>query len=170
MTSGDLNCHFAFGLAEVRDLTAIAALEARPEYRGLVGSWAIERHEEEFASPNSRYLVLRQEADLRGYALLQGFLDPDAKLHLKRIVVRDPGCGQGSLLLNRCLSWIYAETSTNRVDLDVFVHNERAQRAYEKVGFQREGILRDYHKHADGTFVSMWMMSILRADWLQSKM
>ncbi len=99
----------------------------------------------------------------------RGYEDPSLKLHLKRIAVRDAGMGQGTLLLQLLLGRIYTESAVNRIDLDVFEHNERAKRAYEKVGFSVEGLLRDYHRLDDGTFVSMWLMSILRRDWLDAQ-
>jgi len=148
------------------DLHEIVAIEADPAYAGLVGNWPLERHREEFEKADSRYFVLRgPEGEVLGFSLFQGFLDPDRKLHLKRIAVRQAGSGLGSRLLQEAIANVYRETPVNRIDLDVFFGNDRAKRAYEKVGFQTEGLLRDYHRRADGSFCSMWMMSILRADW-----
>ena len=60
-------------------------------------------------------------------------------MHLKRIAVREPGAGTGSRLLAAALEWLFTGTRTNRVDLDVYVENERARRAYEKAGFRQVG-------------------------------
>lgn len=140
-------------------------IEADPRYKGLVGAWTDERHREEMALPSSRYFVLRDESgEVAGFALLQGFGDNDRKLHLKRIAVREPGQGLGSILLEALLDHLYATTDANRIDLDVHVGNARARRTYEKAGFQLEGVLRDYHRHSDGRFSSMWLMSVLRTD------
>ena len=152
--------------ADEADIAAIRRIEADPRYDGLVGRWAEERHREEMALPSSRYFVLRDEAGtVAGFALLQGFGDSDCKLHLKRIAVGEPGQGLGSVLLAALLDHLYRATDTNRVDLDVFLGNDRARRAYEKAGFAVEGVLRDYHRDGDGGFRSMWLMSVLRADW-----
>ena len=140
-------------------------IEADPRYKGLVGAWTDERHREEMALASSRYFVLRDESGVvAGFALLQGFGDTDRKLHLKRIAVREPGQGLGSILLEALLDHLYATTEANRIDLDVHVGNARARRTYEKAGFQLEGVLRDYHRHSDGRFSSMWLMSVLRSD------
>jgi RimJ/RimL family protein N-acetyltransferase len=118
------------------------------------------------ARPDSRYFVLRDSTSaVLGFAILQGFNEPDRKLHLKRIAVRDPGVGLGSILLEALLERIYASTKTNRIDLDLFVGNDRARRTYEKAGFRLEGVLRDYHRNSDGSFDDMWLMSLLRRDW-----
>ena len=147
------------------DIDAIRRIEADPRFEGLVGRWSEARHREEMALASSRYFVLRDAAgEVAGFALLQKFGDPDRKLHLKRIAVREPGQGLGSILLEAVLDHLYANTDTNRIDLDLFIGNDRARRAYEKAGFRLEGVLRDYHRSEDGSFSSMWLMSVLRAD------
>ena len=156
---------FSFARAELSEIDAIRRIEADPRYDGLVGRWSDGRHREEMALPSSAYFVLRDAAgEVAGFALLQGFGDSDRKLHLKRIAVRDPGEGLGSILLEALLDRLFTTTETNRVDLDVFLGNDRARRAYEKAGFEVEGVLRDYHRNADGSFSSMWLMSVLRRD------
>ena len=82
-----------------------------------------------------------------------------------RIVAKDAGQGAGTRLLQKALDWLYIETETNRIDLDLFVENERARRAYEKLGFIVEGRLRDYHRSVDGRIRDALIMSILRKDW-----
>jgi RimJ/RimL family protein N-acetyltransferase len=153
-------------VASSSDLDAMMAIESIPTYADQVGRWPRERHLEEMALPSSRYFVLEGAGgDLLGFAILQGLGDSDRKTHLKRIAVREPGKGFGSLLLRLLLDWVYRETETHRVDLDVFRDNPRARRAYEKAGFTAEGLLRDYHRRPDGSFASMWLMSILRPEW-----
>ena len=155
----------SFRPAETSDIHAIRRIEADPRYKGLVGRWSEERHREEMALASSGYFVLRDESgEVAAFALVQGFGDPDRKLHLKRIAAREPGQGLGSTLLGALLDHLYATTDANRIDLDVFVGNDRAQRTYEKAGFKVEGVLRDYHRNSDGSFDSMCLMSVLRRD------
>jgi diamine N-acetyltransferase len=156
---------YSFGSAGPDDIEAIRRIESDARFEGLVGRWTEARHREEMALPSSRYFALRDKAGaVAGFALLQGFGDSDLKLHLKRIAVSEPGAGLGSQLLDALLDHLYATTDTNRIDLDVFLGNDRARRAYEKAGFQVEGVLRDHHRNADGSFSSQWLMSVLRAD------
>ena len=157
--------HHSFGPAGPNDIAAIRRIEADPRYDGQIGRWTDAQHREEMKRPSTRYFVLRDEAgEVAGFALVQGFGDSDLKLHLKRIAVREPGAGLGSQLLEALLDHLYATTETNRIDLDVFLGNDRARHAYEKAGFQVEGVLRDHHRNADGSFSSQWLMSVLRAD------
>lgn len=152
--------------ASEADIEAMRRIESAPGFESLVGRWPAERHREEMAKPSSHYFVLRDETgEVAGFALIQGFGDEDRKLHLKRIAVRDPGRGAGSFLLRGVLELIYSGTDANRIDLDVFIENDRARRAYEKAGFVEEGMLRDWHRNADGSFSTMRLMSVLRRDW-----
>ena len=156
---------YVLGPAEPGDIPAIRRIEADPRYAGLVGHWSEAQHLEEMALPSSRYFVLRDAAgEVAGFVLLQRIDHEHRKAHLRRIAVREPGGGIGSILLEAVLDEIYAKTDLNRIDLDVYVGNDRARRAYEKAGFQLEGVLRDYHRDADGSFRAMWLMSVLRRD------
>lgn len=147
------------------DIPAIMVIEREPGFEGLVGRWSHEQHADEMAKPSVRYLVLREGGEVAGFALLQRVGEADARVHLKRIAVRKPGGGTGSRLLLGVLDWLFSNTETNRIDLDVYVENERARRAYEKAGFQVEGRLREYHLGADGIRHDVWLMSILRREW-----
>ena len=148
------------------DIEEMRRIESAPGYEGLVGRWPAERHRAEMAKGSSRYFLLRgRDGGIAGFALVQGFGDEDLKLHLKRIAVREPGQGAGSYLLRGVVGLIFSGTQTNRVDLDVFLDNDRARRAYEKAGFQSEGVLRDWHRASDGSFRSVRLMSVLRRDW-----
>ena len=90
---------------------------------------------------------------------------PTSGVHLKRIVAARPARAPAAACSAAALDWLYTETETNRVDLDLFVENERARRAYEKLGFIVEGRLRDYHRSVDGRLRDALIMSILRKDW-----
>jgi len=147
------------------DIPAIMAIERGPGYEHLVGRWEVAEHAAEMAKPSVRYFALRESGALAGFAIVQNLDDPSQKAHLKRIAVAAPGGGQGARLLAGLVEALFSETRINRLDLDVFVGNDRARRAYEKAGFAAEGIMRDHHRTAEGEFRDAWLMSILRRDW-----
>lgn len=148
------------------DIPAIMAIERRPGFEDYVGRWSDEQHSAEMANDSSRYFILRDKGGaVQAFAIFQKIGEPDLRVHLKRIVASEAGQGAGSRLLQSALDWLYTETDTNRVDLDLFVENERARRAYEKLGFIVEGRLRDYHRSVDGRIRDALIMSILRKDW-----
>lgn len=147
------------------DIPAIMAIERTPGFEDVVGRWSAEQHAEQMAKTSVRYFVLRHDEEVKGFAILQQIGEPDHRVHLKRIATREPGSGNGTRLLDGVLLWLYTETDTNRVDLDLFVENERARHTYEKLGFIVEGRLRDYHRSVDGRIRDALIMSILRKDW-----
>jgi RimJ/RimL family protein N-acetyltransferase len=68
-------------------------------------------------------------------------------------------------LLKSVLRVCFDELAAHRVELFVFEDNERAYRTYLKTGFVEEGIVRDIHRDADGSFRSMRLMSLLGPEW-----
>jgi len=75
------------------------------------------------------------------------------------------GKGYGSEALRLILRYAFDELNLDRVGLDVISNNERAIRAYEKVGFRPEGALRKAVLR-DGRRHDRLLMGILREEWL----
>ncbi len=78
------------------------------------------------------------------------------------------GKGFGSDAVRVAVSYAFRELSLYRISLSVFSYNPRAIRAYEKVGFVREGTLRSA-LYRDGQRFDMLVMGILRPEWEQQQ-
>ncbi|MGI5864993.1 MAG: GNAT family N-acetyltransferase [Myxococcales bacterium] len=78
------------------------------------------------------------------------------------------GKGYGSEATRLMVGYAFDTLNLNKVWLHVIEHNERAIRAYERVGFKREGSLREY-TFVEGRYWANVVMSILREDWLRSR-
>lgn len=76
----------------------------------------------------------------------------------------DFGQGYGSEAMRLMVGYGFEELKLHRISLDVFAFNPRAIRAYEKVGFKREGVLRD-DLFYDGEYHDAIIMSILEHEW-----
>lgn len=75
----------------------------------------------------------------------EGFKLPERAAELS-ILIGEKGAwskGYGSEALTLLLEWLFNDRGAHRVWLEVFAENTRAQRAYENVGFVREGTLRE---------------------------
>jgi RimJ/RimL family protein N-acetyltransferase len=63
------------------------------------------------------------------------------------------------------------ELGLHRISLGVYAFNPRAQRAYQKAGFKKEGVLRDALLW-DGEWVDEWVdeivMAVLATEWIPS--
>jgi RimJ/RimL family protein N-acetyltransferase len=78
------------------------------------------------------------------------------------------GQGIGSLMVKELLKIAFEELKLHRVSLGVFDFNESAIACYEKVGFKKEGLLRDCRKIGND-YWSLWEMSILEQEWSDQK-
>jgi RimJ/RimL family protein N-acetyltransferase len=152
-------------VATISDIPAIMRVERVEGYARFIGRWDAEQHATELENPSSRYLVARNETDIAGFALLQGIGSANQSVRLRRIAVENTGRGVGSVLLRSVLQVCFDDLAAHRVDLYVFVENERAYRTYLKTGFVAEGIIRDVHRDPDGSFRSSRLMSMLRPEW-----
>ena len=76
------------------------------------------------------------------------------------------GKGYGTDAMRLALRYAFQELNLQRVSLDVFVHNRRAVRSYEKAGFKPEGVERQLVAR-DGQRLDVLVMGILREEWVQ---
>lgn len=76
--------------------------------------------------------------------------------------IRGKGIGQN--MVTELLKVAFDNLLLHRVELGVFAFNEPAIKSYEKAGFVKEGLLRDFRKVEDG-YWSLWQMSILENEW-----
>lgn len=74
------------------------------------------------------------------------------------------GRGYGPEAARLVLKHGFEELGLHRVGLDVYSHNTRAIRAYEKAGFVREGTLRESY-FRNGVYHDTIVMSVLESEW-----
>jgi RimJ/RimL family protein N-acetyltransferase len=74
------------------------------------------------------------------------------------------GKGYGTEAVKTMLRYAFYELGLNRVELETYSFNPRAQRCYEKAGFRREGVRREA-LYRDGQFHDIITMGILRREF-----
>ncbi|WP_455675738.1 GNAT family N-acetyltransferase [Pradoshia sp.] len=74
------------------------------------------------------------------------------------------GKGYGTEAIKIVLNFVFEQLHLNRLQLEVFSHNLRGIRSYEKVGFVKEGVLRQslYYNNAYSDEI---IMAILKSDY-----
>ncbi len=77
------------------------------------------------------------------------------------------GHGYGTEAVQILLDFAFKDLNLHRVCVHVLGTNERALRLYEKVGFHREGTLREA-AHIDGRYVDVALLGILRDERTRS--
>lgn len=118
------------------------------------------------------YSVLHKETgNVIGHISLGNIDKENKSARVGKVLVRDKnvrGKGIGQLMMKEILKIAFHELKLHRVNLGVFDFNTSAIVSYEKVGFVKEGLLRDSRKFGD-EYWSLWEMSILENEWLETK-
>lgn len=86
-----------------------------------------------------------------------------AELQIRLGDVAERGHGYGTEAVRLLLDFAFKDLNLHRVYLHVFATNRPAIRVYEKVGFVREGTLRQA-AHIDGRYEDVLVMGILRPE------
>lgn len=93
--------------------------------------------------------------------------DPDYRHAGMDIAVATRWHGKGVAVdALRALALHLFETGHHRLVIDPAVDNSRAVACYEKIGFQRVGVMRSYERGADGTFHDSLLMDMLEGELL----
>jgi RimJ/RimL family protein N-acetyltransferase len=141
---------------EMRRLTGTQRLFSRSGVAGFL---------EKIAGDDSRadlVIALQENDQVTGEVVLNNidFINRSANI---RIGLFDPqyfSKGYGSEALLLMLGHGFNNLNLHRIELGVFDFNPRAIHVYEKLGFKREGVLRDY-LFSDGAYHDQILMSIL---------
>ena len=153
--------------ASAGDLDAILAIERTPGFEHWVGRSSAEDHRAMMDDVNFAYLVGEAGGEVVAFAILRDLNDPHGNRYLKRVAVARPDHGVGGAFLERVVDWAFDRVGAHRFWLDCFSHNARAQRVYERLGFTRDGVLREAYLGADGVRRDLTMMALTRPQWVE---
>jgi len=73
--------------------------------------------------------------------------------------------GFGSEAIRVLARHLFRDRGHHRLTIDPAAANERAIRAYERVGFRRVGVMREYERGADGTWHDGVLMDLLAREF-----
>lgn len=94
---------------------------------------------------------------------------PSAEIGYTWLDSRQHGTGLNNMIKYLLLRHAFEEWQLVRVQLKTAASNLRSQRAIEKLGAQREGVLRNQRRLADGRLDDTVMYSITDREWPQVK-
>lgn len=107
--------------------------------------WTLEEFRQELASPSCQVFELTGELD--GFVFYRALGQQIEIIHL---AVRQKGRGHGTQLL---MAFFETLRKTVNLPLEVFLevseHNSQAIRCYQKMGFARLGIRKNYYRNGD---------------------
>jgi len=110
-----------------------------------------------------RSFAIEVDGELAGWVGFEEELEPDYK-HAGLDISLLPayqGQGVGPAALRLAARWLIDERGHHRITIDPAVANERAIRAYRRVGFRDVGVMRRYERGPDGTWEDGLLMDLL---------
>lgn len=116
------------------------------------------------------FLILDPNGRIIGESVINE-IDWDLRRANFRICIFHPaerGKGIGSWAVEVSRDFAFDHLHLHRLELDVFSFNPRAEKAYLRAGFKREGVLRDAVLDR-GQYADDIIMAILEDDWLKLK-
>ncbi len=97
-----------------------------------------------------------------GYTSIKGISETEARAEVG-IAIMERECrgqGYGTEVLRHVVEYAFNELGLTLLGLTVFPSNQRAIRAYEKVGFRKTMILENSWLLPDGEYADMWVMEL----------
>lgn len=152
--------------ANVTDLGYIMALQYAPENLKFIVPFGEDYHRAIINSDGSEKLdVIIEELDMgiaAGYFMLRKLDSPCAEF--THVIIGRKGLGYGREALNLLLDWTFKLRKYHRVWIDCKDYNEIALHLYERVGFVREGVLREYLL-TDGVYENLVVLGMLDREY-----
>ena len=84
------------------------------------------------------------------------------------LVPRERGKGYGTEAIRMMVDYLFSERDVVRVQAPAATGNMASQKALEKAGFSREGLMRKSW-HAKGEYIDQYLYSVLREEWKEPK-
>lgn len=159
-----------FALRPLRrtDADAVLALLRQPGVARWWGAYDAEKLERDFFDPAWAYTYLIVVADeLAGILQFHEVPDPDYKSAGIDITLGEAyqDRGLGTKALKRLVRYLIAERGHHRMTIDPATDNPRAIRVYEKVGFRRVGVMREYERDLNGRWHDGLLMDLLASEF-----
>jgi aminoglycoside 6'-N-acetyltransferase len=156
--------------ATVADVPALLAILRTPE----VARWWGERVEDDIRqaiddADTTVWVVCEGEREHeRPVGMVQAWQEPDPMYrHAGIDISLHPGVhgrGLGTDTIRTVARWLFDACGHHRLTIDPAATNTIAIRCYERVGFRRVGIMREYERGPDGTWHDGLLMDMLHGE------
>ncbi|MBE8953429.1 MAG: GNAT family N-acetyltransferase [Quinella sp. 1Q7] len=152
--------------ANATDLGYIMTLQYAPENLKFIVPFDEDYHREIIDSDGAQKLdIIIEEIDTgfaAGYFMLRELDSPCAEF--THVIIGRKGLGYGREALDLLLKWTFAVKRFHRVWIDCKEYNSIALNLYERAGFVREGLLREYI-YNDGAWENLVVFGMLAREY-----
>lgn len=160
---------------ELNDAGVLTACENDPDVRhALFLAFPVAREQQEekirtyISSKDSIVFTIREKQSSKAIGQTAFFrLDYISRAAVFYLAILDKSCwskGYGSEATRLMLNYAFETLNLNRIQLHVCAENPPAIKIYQKLGFVKEGVLRQA-MYRDGHYVNFWVMGLLKQDW-----
>ena len=150
--------------ASLDDLDYIMKLQAAPENRKFIVPFDENYHREIFTCADKLDVIAEEisTGERVGYFMLRELDTPCAEF--THVIIGRKGLGYGREALDLLLEWTFKLRKYHRVWIDCKDYNEIALHLYERVGFVREGLLREIIL-TDGVYENLVVLGMLDSEY-----
>ena len=150
------------------DAPRLAEILAHPEVARWWGRYDPDRVHRELVDPDDGTVTFAVEANGQVIGLIQYWeeTEPDYR-HAAIDLFLHPdwhGRGLGADAIRTLARRLFAQRGHHRLTIDPAARNQRAIRAYRRVGFRPVGVMRRYERGPDGTWHDGLLMDLLPED------
>ena len=92
------------------------------------------------------------------------YISRSAELQIRIGQKSEQGLGYGTAAIHLLISHAFKDLNLNRISVQVFSTNVRALHVYEKIGFKKEGILRQA-AYIDGQYSDIIVLGLIKAEY-----
>ncbi len=149
------------------DASRLAELAAHPE----VARWYPDVDEDYLlkkaaGKPNQGFFAVLHEGEAVGFAQYHEEIAPEYRHAGIDLFLGAPyqNRGLGTDTVRTIARHLVHDRGHHRLTIDPVAHNERAIRTYEKIGFRRVGIMREYQRDPDGTWRDGLLLDLLAGE------
>jgi aminoglycoside 6'-N-acetyltransferase len=148
------------------DRARVREILAEPEVARWWGTKDLDGSVDDFYDGDAVGFAIELNGDLVGMIQYAEEAEPDYRHAGIDIVLGREGRGRGfgPDAVRTLARHLFEERGHHRLTIDPAASNERAIRAYERVGFRRVGVMRQYERGPGGTFHDGLLMDMLRGE------
>jgi aminoglycoside 6'-N-acetyltransferase len=150
------------------DAPRLTEILTHPEVARWWGRFDLDRVRRELVDAHDGTVAFAVEADGQLIGLIQYWQEPDPDYrHAALDIFLHPdwhGRGLGADAVRTLARHLFQQRGHHRLTIDPAAHNQRAIRAYRRVGFRPVGVMRRYERGPDGSWHDGLLMDLLPED------